>query len=119
MIMELLKKVYQKEELKHKIKIINLPLKFSHNQKKKTKEKKKLLTKDIHYYKHNKQLIKIKAKKKYKEKMKNREYRHAYLAKQREYSRRRKFKKCVEIYKLLYPINPFLDIPVQIIYKAV
>jgi len=39
--------------------------------------------------------------------MKNREYRFNYLAKQREYNKRRKHKKCIKIDKLLYPINPF------------
>ena len=40
----------------------------------KKKGKRKILTKDKHYYKHNKELIKQKAKQKYREKMKNREY---------------------------------------------
>ena len=53
--------------------------------------------------------------------MKNREYRFKYLAKQREYSRKKRNgkRKCVEIYKLLYPINPFGDdVPVMVIYEA-
>ena len=129
--MTLLKKVYQKENLKQKrkeeIKKINIKenvineqleliqLKLDLIPKKKTKEKKKL-TKDKHYYKYNKKQRQETAKKKYKEKMKNREYRFKYLAKQRAYNRKRKHKKCVEIYKLLYTINPFLDKPVMIIY---
>ena len=77
-----------------------------HTQKMK-KEEKKTLNKDKHYYQANRQLIKQKAKKKYKERMKNREYRFNYLAKQREYNKRRKHKQCIKIDKLLYPVNPF------------
>jgi len=50
--------------------------------------------------------------------MKNRAYRFKYLAKQRDYNRRRRHKRCVEMYKLLYPINPFLDTPVMVIYDT-
>ena len=71
------------------------------------KEEKKSLNKDKHYYQANRELIKQKAKKKYKERMKNREYRFNYLAKQREYNKRRKHKQCIKIDKLLYPYNPF------------
>lgn len=71
------------------------------------KEEKKSLNKDKHYYQANRELIKQKAKKKYKERMKNREYRFNYLAKQREYNKRRKHKQCIKIDKLLYPVNPF------------
>ncbi len=39
--------------------------------------------------------------------MKNRHYRFNYLAKQREYNRRRKSNCCIKIERLLYPINPF------------
>ena len=77
-----------------------------HTQKMKEEEK-KTLNKDKHYYQANRQLIKQKAKKKYKERMKNREYRFNYLAKQREYNKRRKHKQCIKIDKLLYPVNPF------------
>ena len=80
--------------------------KSEHTQKKKIKEKKSL-NKDKHYYQANRELIKQKAKKKYKERMKNREYRFNYLAKQREYNKRRKHKECIKINKLLYPYNPF------------
>ena len=80
--------------------------KYEHTQKKKKKERKSL-NKDRHYYKQNRELIKQKAKKKYKEKMKNRHYRFNYLAKQREYNRRRKSNCCIKIERLLYPINPF------------
>lgn len=80
--------------------------KLEHTQKNKIKEKKSL-NKDRHYYKQNRELIKQKAKKKYKERMKNREYRFNYLAKQREYNKRRKHKQCIKIDKLLYPVNPF------------
>tara|TARA_R110000737_G_scaffold341499_1_gene365422 strand:- start:425 stop:595 length:171 start_codon:yes stop_codon:yes gene_type:complete len=41
--------------------------------------------------------------------MKNREYRFNYLAKQRQYNKRRKHKECIKINKLLYPYNPFSD----------
>lgn len=53
--------------------------------------------------------------------MKNRKYRFEYLARQRDYNRRRKKKdkyKCLKILNLLYPYNPFKDIsPIQIIYE--
>ena len=80
--------------------------KLEHTQKKKEQEKKSL-NKDKHYYQANRELIKQKAKKKYKERMKDREYRFNYLAKQREYNKRRKHKECIKINKLLYPYNPF------------
>ena len=51
----------------------------------------KKLTKDKHYYKYNKKQRQETAKKKYKEKMKNRAYRFKYLAKQREYNRKRSY----------------------------
>ena len=78
------------------------------------------LTKHKHYYKSNEEILREKAKKKYKEKMKNRKYRFEYLARQRDYNRRRKKKdkyKCLKILNLLYPYNPFKDIsPIQIIF---
>tara|TARA_B110000902_G_scaffold253168_1_gene315491 strand:+ start:393 stop:803 length:411 start_codon:yes stop_codon:yes gene_type:complete len=78
----------------------------------------KLLNKDKHYYQSNRELIKQKAKKKYKERMRNRVYRFNYLAKQREYNKRRKHKKCIKINKLLYPYNPFSnDEKVIIVYE--
>ena len=87
--------------------------------KKKKKGKRKILTKDKHYYKHNKELIKQKAKQKYREKMKNREYRFKYLAKQRGYNKKKKYRKCIEMYKLLYEINALgNDTPVMVVYDA-
>lgn len=69
-----------------------------------------VLTKDKHYYQQNKELIKAKAKAKYKEKMKDRIYRWNYLAKQRDYNRsRRKMKNGVylEIRYFAVPYNVF------------
>ena len=81
-----------------------IPLVLEVIPKQKNKER---INKDKHYYRENRELIKQKAKKKYKERMKNRVYRFNYLAKQREYNKRRKNKTCIKIDKLLYPINPF------------
>ena len=85
-------------------------------------ENKIKLTKDKHYYKQNKEILRQKARKKYKEKMKNRKYRFEYLARQRDYNHRRKKKdkyKCLEIYDLLYPYNPFTDkSPIQIVFNG-
>ena len=99
------------EIIDYSVNIINetlssIPPKLEHTQKNKIKEKKSL-NKDKHYYQANRELIKQKAKKKYKERMKNREYRFNYLAKQRQYNKRRKHKECIKINKLLYPYNPF------------
>ena len=101
------------EIIDYSVNIINetlssIPPKLEHTQKNKIKEKKSL-NKDKHYYQANRELIKQKAKKKYKERMKNREYRFNYLAKQRQYNKRRKHKECIKINKLLYPYNPFSD----------
>jgi len=70
-------------------------------------KKKEKLSKDRHYYKQNRELIKQKAKNKYKERMKNREYRFNYLARQRGYNKKRKNSGVVSINKLLYPVDPF------------
>tara|TARA_R110000787_G_scaffold128962_1_gene240718 strand:+ start:238 stop:663 length:426 start_codon:yes stop_codon:yes gene_type:complete len=93
----------------------SIPPKLEHTPNTKIKLEKKLkLTKDKHYYKQNKEILRKKARKKYKEKMKNRNFRFDYLARQRDYNRRRKKKdrfKCLEIYNLLVPYNPFDDEP--------
>ena len=65
------------------------------------------LTKDNVYYLQNRQIIKEKAKKKYREKMKNPLQRWEYLRKQRDYNnRRKKAKGKFYIRKLLYPHYP-------------
>jgi len=103
-------------------KLFSIPPKLEHIPNTKIKLEKKIkLTKDKHYYKQNKEILRQKARKKYKEKMKNRKYRFEYLARQRDYNHRRKKKdkyKCLEIYDLLYPYNPFTDkSPIQIIFQ--
>jgi len=54
--------------------------------------------------------------------MKNRKYRFDYLARQRDYNHRRKKKekyKCLEMFDLLYPYNPFKDIsPILIVFDG-
>jgi len=97
--------------------------KLDNIQNTKTKLENKIkLTKDRHYYKQNKEILRQKARKKYKEKMKNRKYRFEYLARQRDYNHRRKKKekyKCLEMFKLLYPYNPFTDVsPILIVFEG-
>ena len=78
------------------------------------------LTKDRYYYSQNQEAIKMKAKKKYKAKMKNSKYRWEYLAKKRDYTRRRKKTTSdFQIHKLLYPYNPFSHTtsPIQIVFQ--
>ena len=77
-------------------------------------------SKDRYYYSQNQEAIKMKAKKKYQEKMKDSKYRWEYLAKQRDYNRRRiKTTSDFEINKLLYPYNPFSNTasPIQIVFQ--
>lgn len=54
--------------------------------------------------------------------MKNKKYRFEYLARQRDYNRRRKKKdkyKSLEKYNFLYPYNPFKDIsPILIVFEG-
>jgi len=54
--------------------------------------------------------------------MKNKKYRFEYLARQRDYNRRRKKKdkyKSLEIFNLLYPYNPFKDVsPILIVFNG-
>lgn len=124
----------KKKKKKEKIKIENneniikiqsplTPPKLDNIQNTKIKLEKKIkLTKDKHYYKQNKEILRQKARKKYKEKMKNRKYRFDYLARQRDYNHRRKKKekyKCLEMFDLLYPYNPFKDIsPILIVFDG-
>ena len=88
------------------------------NQKRKTE--KTSLSKDQHYYQQNKKEIRRKARERYKMKMRDREYRFNYLAKQRYYNKcRRKNGEKFRKYNLLYPYDPFKnDNPVFIIYEA-
>lgn len=125
-----MKKKEKKEKLQIKnnekdieIKLSSIPQKLEHIPNMKMKlEKKEKLTKDKHYYKQNKEILRQKARKKYKEKMKNKKYRFEYLARQRDYNRRRKKKdkyKCLEKYNLLYPYNPFKDVsPILIVFEG-
>jgi len=49
--------------------------------------------------------------------MKCRKYRFNYLAKQRDYNRRRRNSGCMKKYNLVYPYNPFgLEKPIIIIF---
>jgi len=81
----------------------------------------KSITKDKWYYHQNKEMIKKKAREKYWKRMKNRQYRFNYLAKQREYNRRRKRGKLktMEKYNLKYLYDPFHSslAPLLIIYE--
>jgi len=124
----------KKKKKKEKIKIENnekdieiksflIPPKLDNTQNTKMKsEKKEKITKDKHYYKQNKEILRQKARKKYKEKMKNKKYRFEYLARQRDYNRRRKKKdkyKSLEKFNLLYPYNPFIDVsPIIILFNG-
>ena len=123
-----MKKKEKKEKLQIKnnekdieIKLFSIPQKLEHIPNMKMKLEKKI-TKDKHYYKQNKEILRQKARKKYKEKMKNKKYRFEYLARQRDYNRRRKKKdkyKCLEKYNLLYPYNPFKDVsPILIVFEG-
>jgi len=127
-----IKKKKKKEKIKIEnnekdieIKLFSIPQKLDDikNTKKDLKNLWKVpLTKDKHYYKENKEILRQKARKKYKEKMKNKKYRFEYLARQRDYNRRRKKKdkyKCLEMFNLLYPYNPFKDIsPILIVFNG-
>ena len=77
------------------------------------------LSKDQHYYQQNKKQIRKKARERYRQKMKDRKYRFEYLAKQRNYNRKRKKGKFT-IEKLAEPYSPFYDKvkPLVIIYEA-
>lgn len=86
----------------------------------KKKIEKTSLSKDQHYYQQNKKEIRRKARERYKMKMRDREYRFNYLAKQRYYNKcRRKNGEKFSKHKLLYPYDPFKDdSKVSIIYEA-
>lgn len=90
----------------------------------KVKQKKKIektstLSKDQHYYQQNKIQIRKKARERYRIKMKDKEYRFNYLAKQRYYNKCRKKGGKFTKNKLLYLYDPFKnDCPVYIIYEA-
>lgn len=87
--------------------------------KQKKKTEKTSLSKDQHYYQQHKEEIRKKARQRYKQKMKDREYRFKYLAKQRYYNKCRKKGGTFSMNKLLYPYDPFkTDNPVYIIYEA-
>ena len=48
--------------------------------------------------------------------MKNKKYRWEYLAKQRGYNKKRRNSCPMKIERLLYPINPFTETKVVIVY---
>jgi len=109
----------QEKDIEIKLSSIQQKLDDIQNTKNKLEIK---LTKDKHYYNQNKAILRKKARIKYHQKMKDRKYRFEYLAKQRDYNRRRKKKdkyKCLEKYNLLYPYNPFKDVsPILIIFEG-